>query len=95
MEIVDYLIKTTVSGAMIILGASWLIYFSIRTLSKYTDFGQNKSIKKEKEERTYTSTDDVPVSAGLSKEAFYETPKIETSFGGKRIGEVYEHPKKT
>jgi hypothetical protein len=95
MEIVDYIARTAVSGAIIILGASWLIYFSIRTLSKYTDFGQDTKNKKEKEERTYASKDDVPVSRNSPTEAFYETPKIETSFGGKRIGEVYEHPKKT
>ena len=95
MEIVDYIIKTTISGAIIILGASWLIYFSIRTLSKYTDFGQDKKNNKEKQERTYASTDDVPVSTSSPKEVFYETPKIETSFGNKRIGEVHEHPKKT
>ena len=95
MEMGDYLIKIAVIGAIIILGASWLIYFSIRTLSKYTDFGKFTKHNKEKEERTYTSTDDLPTIKNSQAEAFYETPKIETSFGDNRIGEVYEHPKKT
>jgi len=94
MEIADYLIKFAVCGAIIILGASWLIYFSIKTLSKYTDFGKFTKRNKEKEERTYSSTDDLPNFKNGSVEAFYETPKIETSFGDKRIGEVHEHPKK-
>jgi hypothetical protein len=94
MGIEDYLIKTAVVGAIIILGASWLIYFSIKTLSKYTDFGKLTKHSKEKEERTYASTDDLPNLKNGSAEVFYETPKIETSFGDKRIGEVHEHPKK-
>ena len=95
MEITDYLIKTAIVGAIIILGASWLIYFSIKTLSKYTDFGKSTKYNKGIEERTYTSTDDLPTTKGGSLEVFYKTPKIETSFGDKRIGEVHEHPKKT
>ena len=94
MEIQDYLIKFAVCGAIIILGASWLIYFSIKTLSKYTDFGKAIKDNKEKEERVHTSSDDLPMLKSGSVEKFYETPKIETSFGDNRIGEVHEHPKK-
>ena len=95
MEIGNYLIKIAAIGAIIILGASWLIYFSVKTLSKYTDFGKSTKHDKEKEERTYTSTDDLPNLKNGPVEVFYETPKIETSFGDNRIGEVHEHPKKT
>lgn len=94
MEIADYLIKFAVCGAIIILGASWLIYFSIKMLSKYTDFGKVTKKDKEQEEKIHTSTDDLPDFSNRSVEAFYETPKIETSFGDNRIGEVHEHPKK-
>ena len=95
MEIEDYLIKIVAIGAIITLGASWLIYFSIKTLSKYTDFGKFTKHNKEKEERTYTSTDDLPNLENVSSEVFYKAPKIKTSFGDQRIGEVHEHPKKT
>lgn len=94
MGIEDYLIRTSIVGAIIILGASWLIYFSIRTLSKYTDFGKRTKYNKEKEERTYSSNDDLPNLKDSPVEVFYKTPKIETSFGDKRIGEVHEHPTK-
>ena len=95
MEMGDYLIKIAAIGAIIILGASWLIYFSIKTLSKYTDFGKATKHNKEIEERTYASKDDLPSLKNGPVEAFYKTPKIETSFGDNRIGEVHEHPKKT
>ena len=94
VEMPDYLIKIAVCGAIITLGASWLIYFSIKMLSKYTDFGKLTKHNKEKEERTHNSTDDLPNLDHGSVEIFYETPKIETSFGDNRIGEVHEHPKK-
>ena len=95
MEMPDYLIKIAACGAIITLGASWLIYFSIKMLSKYTDFGKFIKQDKEKEERIHASTDDLPNLKHHSAEVFYETPKIETSFGENRIGEVHEHPKKT
>ena len=95
MEIGDYLIKIAAIGAIITLGASWLIYFSIKTLSKYTDFGKFTKYNKEREERTYTSNDDLPDLQDGPSEVFYKTPKIKTSFGDNRIGEVHEHPKKT
>ena len=47
-----------------------------------------------KQERTLSSNDDVPMLNDGPKELLYKTPKIETSFGGSRIGEVYEHPTK-
>ena len=94
MEIADYLIKFAVCGVIIILGASWLIYFSIKMLSKYTDFGKITKQHKENEERIHSSSDDLPDFSKSLTEPFYETPKIETSFGDKRIGEVHEHPKK-
>ncbi len=96
MDVLDYLIKICSIGLITIAGISWIIYFSIRTLSKYTDFGKQKKDQDEKQERTYNSSDDVPaLKRDGPEEFFYETPKIETSFGNKRIGDVYEHPKKT
>jgi hypothetical protein len=96
VDIVDYLIKILTIAFVSIAGLSWLIFFTIKTLSKYTDFGKHKKEQEKKEHKTFSSKDDVPV---LKKdgpdEFFYEMPKIETSFGNSRIGEVYEHPKKT
>ena len=94
MDITDYLIKIFSIGFISIAGLSWLIFFTIKTLSKYTDFGKNKKIDKEKQERTFSSNDDVPMPSDGPRELLYKTPKIETSFGGSRIGEVYEHPTK-
>ena len=95
MDIIDYLIKIFSIGFISIAGLSWLIFFTIKTLSKYTDFGKAKEKQKEKENRAYGSSDDVPVfKKDGPKEFFYEMPKIETSFGDKRIGDVYEHSPK-
>ena len=95
MDILDYLIKIISIAFVSIAGLSWLILFTIKMLSKYTDFGKHKKQEKEKEEKTFSSNDDVPVfKKDGPQEFFYETPKIETSFGNSRIGEVYEHPKK-
>jgi len=91
MEIVDYLIKSMVVGAIIVIGASWLIYFSIKTLSKHTDFGKLTKKEKEKEDKIHGSEDDVPLGEGPFQ-SFHEVPKIETSFGDKRLGDVHEEP---
>ncbi len=95
METLDYLVKALSIAAISVASLSWLIFFTIKNLSKYTDFGKRIEQKKEKEEKAFFSKDDIPsVCKEEPAEFFYETPKIETSFGGKRIGEVYEHPPK-
>jgi hypothetical protein len=95
VETLDYLVKALSIAAISVASLSWLIFFTIKNLSKYTDFGKRTEQKKEKEEKAFFSKDDIPsVSKEEPAEFFYETPKIETSFGGKRIGEVYEHTPK-
>ena len=95
MDIVDYLIKILTIAFVSIAGLSWLIFFTIKTLSKYTDFGKHKKEQEGKEHKAFSSKDDVPVLKKDGPDEFvYEMPKIETSFGNSRIGEVYEHPKK-
>ena len=66
------------------------IYITIRTFSNYTDIGKDKKSKKNKDKKIRESTDDIPSFAAEA----YTTPKIETSFGGKRIGEVHERSSK-
>ena len=61
---------------------TWIVYFVCRVLVANTDIGKLK-----KKERIQNSQDDVPVKdIDLN---LFKKPKIETSFGGGRIGEVH------
>ena len=71
---------------------TWVVYFICRFLLVNTDIGKKKKKDKEKTVRIQNSQDDVPMKdIDLS---LFKKPKIETSFGGGRIGEVHEHEKK-
>jgi hypothetical protein len=65
---------------------TWIIFATIKTLVKYTDFGKHTEQAKEKQKKIQNFEDDVPI---LEKE--FSTPTIETSFGDKRIGAVYKN----
>jgi len=70
---------------------TWLIFFATKMLSSHTDIGKGTKKKKEKSKNIQETKDDIPqVDLNLFKK-----PKIETSFGDRRIGEVHEHEKKT
>jgi hypothetical protein len=57
----------------------------MKTLSLYTDIGQATKTKKKKKSSIQNSEDDIPEFAIGQK-----PPKIETSFGNGRIGEVFD-----
>ena len=80
MFIIGIILTTT-------LCLTWIVYFVCRVLVANTDIGKQK-----KKERIQNSQDDVPVKdIDLN---LFKKPKIETSFGGGRIGEVHEYEKK-
>jgi len=71
---------------------TWLLFFTIYILTRYTDFGSGRKKTKEKKDRVQNSEDDLPIKdIDLN---LFKNPKIETSFGRQRIGEVHEHEKK-
>jgi|TARA_R110001599_G_scaffold27503_2_gene96347 hypothetical protein len=57
----------------------------MKMLSSYTDIGQVTKTKKKKKISIQSSEDDIPEFAIDQK-----PPKIETSFGNSRIGEVFD-----
>ena len=59
---------------------------------KYFTESAKKRAKKEKKIRGVQ--DDIPFDPQLMNDFSFRTPKIETSFGDRRIGEVHEHEKK-
>ena len=71
---------------------TWLLFFTIYILTKYTDFGSGRKKSEKKKDRVQNSQDDLPIKdIDLN---LFKSPKIETSFGRQRIGEVHEHEKK-
>ena len=75
---------------------TWLLFFTIYALTKYTDFGKQRKKDNKKRDKIQNSQDDLP--SGMDGDELlnlFAKPKIETSFGDKRIGEVHEHEKKT
>ena len=65
----------------------------IYLLNKYFNHDYSKSV--EKQNRILGKNKEYQLPDIPEETLSFKTPKIETSFGGKRIGEVYEHPKKT
>ena len=90
MEIMDYAIKAGILALIVIVCASWLIYFSIKTFSKHTDFGRRAKKENKKRDAVHESTDDVPDLKYVDAPFLATKPKIETSFGDTRIGDIYE-----
>ena len=90
MVALDYLLMTLAILIPITVSLLLIIYVTIRTFANYTDIGKSKKTKKRKEKKFQEATDDIPAfTIDTNKK-----PKIETSFGGGRIGEVYEHSSK-
>ena len=92
MEIMDYAIKAGILALIVIVCASWLIYFSIKTFSKHTDFGKRTKKEKEQKSKAYKSDDDIPDLKYGDAPFLAKKPKIETSFSNTRLGDVYEEP---
>ena len=90
---IDFVTKTLVISSTIIVGATWLVFFTIRTLVKYTDFGSKKKKEKDKEDKIYGSSNEVVIKEELG--FLGKKPKIETSFGDNRIGEINDNPSQT
>jgi hypothetical protein len=82
--------------SLVFLGLTWLIFFFIKMITKYTDIGQNKRKQKEKDDRVFNSPADEDKDGESLMNMFLggNKPKIETSFGDKRIGAVHEHEEK-
>lgn len=56
----------------------------------------NEKVKKrsKKDKKIRETQDDIPIDPALMDGFSFRTPKIETSFGDRRIGEVHEYEKK-
>ena len=66
---------------------TWIVYFVCRVLVANTDIGKQKKKENKKKQRIQNSQDDVPVKdIDLN---LFKKPKIETSFGDQRIGQVH------
>ena len=93
MDLIEYLAKTSILTANIVIGTSFIIFFSLKMLLKYTDIGIEKKKEKDKSDRIFNSK-----SEQINKEDIgfiYKKPKIETSFGDRRIGEIDDNPTQT
>jgi len=86
----DFITKTLILSSTIIVGATWLVFFTVKTLVKYTDFGTNKKEEKKKQEKIYGNSKEITVKEELG--FLGKKPKIETSFGDGRIGEINDNP---
>ena len=86
----DFITKTLIFSSIIIIGVTWLVFFTIRTLVKYTDFGTNKKEEKKKQDKIYGDSKEITVKEELG--FLGKKPKIETSFGDNRIGEINDNP---
>tara|TARA_Y100000593_G_C4216726_1_gene289608 strand:- start:427 stop:711 length:285 start_codon:yes stop_codon:yes gene_type:complete len=82
--------------AFVFVGLTWLVFFFIKMITKHTDIAQNKKKEKEKEDRLFNAPAESPTEGEALMNMFLggNKPKIETSFGDKRIGAVHEHEKK-
>jgi len=80
----DFYIRILFVTTLTVLSLTWLTFFFMKMLSSYTDIGQVTKTKKKKKSSIQNSEDDIPEFAIDQK-----PPKIETSFGDNRIGEVY------
>ena len=77
----------------ITLCSTWLIFATIHTLAKYTDFGKTRRQENKKKDKIQNPQDDLPIQ-DVDLDSF-SAPTIETSFGEERIGAVYKHERKS
>jgi hypothetical protein len=80
----DFYIRILFVTTLTVLSLTWLTFFLVKMLSSYKDTGQVTKTKKKKIS-IQSSEDDIPEFA-INKKPL----KIETSFGGGRIGEVFD-----
>ena len=57
-------------------------------------FTEKAKVRNKKEKKLRETHDDIPIDPSLMEDFSFRVPKIETSFGDRRIGEVHEHEKK-
>ncbi len=88
----EFLLPLIILCLVITFCLTWLIFTMMYVLNKYTDFGKEKKQQKQKESKIQNFEDDLPIS-GKNLQSF-SSPKIETSFGDKRIGTVYKNEQK-
>jgi hypothetical protein len=86
MDLLEYLAKTSIVTANIVVGGVVIIFFTTKILLKYTDIGTNKKKEKDKSDRIFNSKSDSDKEEDLG--FIYKKPTIETSFGDRRIGEI-------
>lgn len=82
----DFYIRTLFVTALVVTSLTWLVFFSVKMLSSHTDIGQSTKAKKKKKKKIENSDDNLPMFAIND----FQKPKIETSFGDSRIGDVHE-----
>jgi len=85
-DLLEYLAKTSIVTANIVVGTLLIIFFTTKILLKYTDIGTNKKKDKDKSDRIFNSKSDSSSEEDLG--FIYKKPTIETSFGDRRIGEI-------
>ena len=86
MDLLEYLAKTSIVTANIVVGAVVIIFFTTKILLKYTDIGISKKKEKDKSDRVFNTKSDLVKEEDLG--FIYKKPTIETSFGDRRIGEI-------
>ena len=55
MDLIEYLAKTSILTANIVIGTLLIIFFSLKMLLKYTDIGTEKKKEKDKSDRIFNS----------------------------------------
>ena len=93
MDLIEYLAKTSILTANIVIGTLLIIFFSLKMLLKYTDIGTEKKKEKDKSDRIFNSKSEQTNKEDIG--FIYKKPKIETSFGDRRIGEIDDNPTQT
>ena len=88
-RIYEFFIYIVVFCLVATICLTWLLFVINYILGKYTRFGKRRRKDNRKKEKIQNPQDDVPIK-GTNLNPF-STPKIETSFGDKRIGKVYKN----
>ncbi len=87
----DFFISV-VGLCLVITGClTWLLFIINYILEKHSTPGNRRKQQRRKKQKMQNSRDDVPIK-GTNLNPF-STPKIETSFGDKRIGKVHKDEK--
>ena len=93
MDLLEYSAKIAILTANIVVGTLFVMLFSLKFLFKYTDIGIQKKKERDKTDRILNSK---PTQSSKEDTGFtYKKPRIETSFGDRRIGEDDDNPTQT